>query len=54
MRRSAGAHVVLGVDLEEAGLRTFGQNSGQVLMLEACPGQARDWQGREAETTIRA
>src|SRR6266550_2482241 len=54
MRRSAGAHVVLGVHLEEAGQRTFRQDGVQVLVLEAGPGRARDGQGREAETTIRA
>src|ERR1700681_1842431 len=53
MRRSAGAHVVLGVHLEEPGLRALRENGVQVLMLEAGPGQARDGQGREAETTIR-
>src|ERR1700726_4096400 len=54
MRRSAGAHVVLGVHLEEAGLRAFRQDGVQVLVLEAGPGPACDGQGREAETTVRA
>src|SRR3977135_1709660 len=54
MRRSAGAHVVLGVHLEEAGLRAFRQDGVQVLVLEAGPGRACDGQGGEAETTIRA
>src|SRR6266850_3256134 len=54
MRRSAGAHVVLGVHLEEAGLRAFCQDGVQVLVLEAGPGRVCDGQGREAETTIRA
>jgi hypothetical protein len=54
MRRSAGAHVVLGVHLEEAGLRVFRQDGIQVLVLEAGPGRVCDGQGREAETTIGA
>jgi hypothetical protein len=54
MRRSAGAHVVLGVHLEEAGVLAFLQDGVQVLVLEAGPGRVRDGQGREAETTIRA
>ena len=54
MRRPASAHVVLGVHLEEAGLRAFRQDSVQVLVLEAGPGRVRDGQGREAETTVRA
>jgi hypothetical protein len=53
MGRSAGAHVVLGMHLEEAGLWAFRQDGVQVLMLEAGPGQARDGQGREAKTTSR-
>src|ERR1700676_316045 len=54
MRRSAGAHVVLGVHLEEAGLRAFRQDGAHVLVLEAGPGRVCDGQNREAETTIRA
>src|ERR1700731_3662181 len=53
MRRSAGAHVVLGVHLEEAGQRAVRQDGIQVFVLEAGPGQVREGQGREAETTIR-
>src|SRR6202521_790298 len=54
MRRSAGAHVVLGVHLEEAGLWAFRHDGVQVFVLEAGPGRVCDGQGREAETTIRA
>jgi hypothetical protein len=39
VRWSAGAHVVLGVHLEEAGLRAFRQDGIQVLMLEAGTGR---------------
>jgi hypothetical protein len=53
VRRAAGAHVVLGMHFEEAD-RAFRQDGGEVLVLEAGPGEARDGQGREAETTIRA
>jgi hypothetical protein len=40
--RSAGAHVVLGVHLKEAGLRAFRQDGVEVLVLEAGPGRVCD------------
>src|SRR5437016_11327834 len=48
MRRSSGAHVVLGVDFEEAPLSAFGKDRGEVLVLEACSGKTAD-QRRKAE-----
>ena len=46
MRRSARAHIVLGMDFEEAALRAFGENCCQVLVLEARPGDAADGQAK--------
>jgi hypothetical protein len=54
MRRAAGAHVVLGMHLEEARLWFFSQNRVQMLVPEAGSGEARGGQRWEAETTIRA
>src|SRR5271166_1867627 len=42
MRRSAGPHAVLGVDLEEAARLRPREDRLQVLGLEARPGQSRD------------
>src|SRR5215813_5143592 len=53
MRRSAGAHVVLGVHLEETRQRAFCEDRIQVFVLEAGPGQVRNGQDREAETAVR-
>src|ERR1700756_1121642 len=42
MRGAAGAHIVLGMDFEEAMLRTFGEDRRKVLMLEACSREPTD------------
>jgi hypothetical protein len=42
MRRSARTHVILGVDLEEAALWAFVEDFGEVLGLEARPGDTPD------------
>src|SRR5271170_2638089 len=42
MRRAAGAHVVLGVNLEEAARLRPREDRLQVLGLEACPRQSRN------------
>ena len=48
MRRPAGAHVVLGMDLEEAVLQPVGEDRRQVLVLEAGAGQPRNGMRRKA------
>ena len=48
MRRAAGAHVVLGVNLEEAARLRPREDRLQVLGLEACPGETRDGMRRKA------
>src|SRR4051794_16946197 len=48
VRRSARAHVVFGMDLEEAGLRTAGEDRVEMFVLEAGPGDAAEW-NRKAE-----
>ncbi len=50
MRRTAGAHVVLGVDLEKAARLWAREDRLQVLGLEARPGQALDWMRRKTGT----
>ena len=52
MRRPAGAHIVLSVNLEETFLPAFGENRRQMLMLEAGARQARHRIGRKAETLL--
>jgi hypothetical protein len=39
MRRTAGAHIVFGMDLEETVLPTLGEDCGQMFMLEARAGE---------------
>src|SRR5271165_6924080 len=48
MRRAAGAHIVLGVDLEKAARLGSREDRWQVLGLEARPGQSRDRMRRKA------
>jgi hypothetical protein len=48
MRRAAGAHVVLGVNLEEAARLRPREDRLQVLGLEACPRQSRNRMRRKA------
>ena len=54
MRRTAGAHIVFGVNLEEAVLPAFGQDGRQMFMLEARACKARYRIGRKAETASAA
>src|SRR5216683_7150592 len=49
MRRSARAHVVLGMNFEEATPLALGANRSQMFVLEAGPGEAADRQRRKAE-----
>jgi hypothetical protein len=49
MRWSSRAHVVLGMDFEEATLSAFGHDSGEVLVLEACPRETGDRECWKAE-----
>ena len=54
MRRAAGAHVVFGMNLEEAVLLPVGQDRRQMLMLEAGAGEAGNRMRRKAEARRRA
>src|SRR3984957_17730686 len=49
MRWPTSAHVIFGVNFEEATPAAFGTDFGQVLVLEAGPGEAVDRQYRKAE-----
>src|ERR1700753_2575698 len=49
MRRSTGAHVIFGVNLEEATPAALSADCSQVLVLEAGPGEAADRQCGKAE-----
>ena len=49
MRRAAGAHVVFGMNLEEAVLLPLGEDRRQMLMLEAGAGEAGNGMRRKAE-----
>src|SRR3984885_8814830 len=49
MRWPTSAHVIFGVNFEEATPAAFGADFGQVLVLEAGPGEAVDRQYRKAE-----
>src|SRR5581483_7105887 len=48
VRRPAGSHVVLGVDLEEAAMPFFVEDRREVLVLEAASGQAAYVKPRKA------
>ncbi len=50
MRRTAGAHVVFGVDLEKAARLWAREDRLQVLGLEARSGQSIDWMRRKTGT----
>ena len=50
MRRTAGAHIVLGVDLEEAAHLGRLENRRQMLGLEACSRKPLDGMGRKAKS----
>src|SRR5260370_41782788 len=49
MRRTAGAHVIFGMNLEKAIPPAFGEDGRQVLMLEARACKPRYRMGRKAE-----
>src|SRR5271170_4193932 len=53
MRRTASAHVIFSMNLEEAILPFFGEDGRQMLMLEARACKARYRIGRKAETPCR-
>ena len=53
MRWSSRAHVVLGMNFEEAALFAFGENCGEVLPLEAGPREACDRKRWKAERICR-
>src|ERR1700739_36189 len=48
VRRAARAHIVLGMDLEEAERAAIGEDRSEMLMLEARAGQAGDRMHRKA------
>ena len=48
VRRTAGAHVVLGMNLEEAPLSSVGEDRRQMLVLEARSGKAGRWSAPES------
>jgi hypothetical protein len=54
MRRTAGAHIVFGMDLEETVLPTLGEDCGQMFMLEARAGEPGDRMGWKAKTPFYA
>src|SRR6266436_7091712 len=49
MRRSARAHIILGMNLEEAVLLPLGENCGEMFMFEARSRQTADRVRRKAE-----
>ena len=51
VRRAAGAHVVFGMNLEEAVLLPLGEDRRQMLVLEARAGEAGDRMRRKAESS---
>src|SRR5258708_36055172 len=53
MRRSARAHIILGMNLEEAVLLPLGENCGEMFMFEARSRQTADRVRREAERNCR-
>src|SRR5262245_31110488 len=53
MGRTAGAHVVFGVDFKEAISLVVGQDRLQMFVLEACANPARNGMSRKAECCRR-